>query len=149
MRYKGSLIMARPRQIALTGLWTVDLEIRRSGRRQAFSLAERFATEDEASAGGTSLAQTIIDGNVPASLVDTLPSHSMSRRIKLVPERVHRTTPWRGWRKFGGPSLFLALTALMGWIGRYEGRTPATLGIAGISISVAGVLFWLSLRKPH
>lgn len=72
--------MARPYQISLTKLWTVDLEIRRNGRRQSYSLGERYRTEREANAGCTSLARRIVDGEVPGSSVDHLRDRSAPPR---------------------------------------------------------------------
>lgn len=65
VRYKGFSIVAMPYRVTRSMRWTVDLEIRRRGRKQAFSLEERYRTEEEAEARCTGLARRIIDGAVP------------------------------------------------------------------------------------
>lgn len=72
VRYKGFSILALPYRIARSRRWTVDLEIRRKGMRQAFSLEERYRTEREAEYRCTGLARRIIDGGVPRMSVDHL-----------------------------------------------------------------------------
>lgn len=82
-RYKGFEIRARPYQLADSGRWTVDLEIRRYGWRQAFSADQRFETSREAEAECTGLARRIIDGQVPGWSVDAPRGDSPNRRVLL------------------------------------------------------------------
>ncbi len=70
--YKGFRILARPYQISACKRWTVDLEIRRSGRCQAFSTSGLYRTEHEAAAHCYCLAHRIIDGADPRWSVDYL-----------------------------------------------------------------------------
>ena len=69
-RYKGFSILARPYQLQENKNWTVDLEIRRHGRRQPFSAQARCGTEQEALAQCSGLGRQIIDGRVPGWSVD-------------------------------------------------------------------------------
>jgi hypothetical protein len=71
-RYKGFKILARPYQLSESKRWTVDFEIRRHGRGQAFSAGERYATEREADAQCAGLGRGVIDGGVPGWSVDRL-----------------------------------------------------------------------------
>ncbi len=71
-RYKGFQIVARPYQLSACQRWTVDLEIRRSGRCQSFSTSGRYRTEHEAAAHCYCLAHRIIDGADPRWSVDYL-----------------------------------------------------------------------------
>lgn len=73
-RYKGFRILARPYQIHENRRWTVDLEIRRNGRCQAFSTSGLYRTEHEAAAHCYCLAHRIIDGVEPGRSVDYLRS---------------------------------------------------------------------------
>lgn len=72
IRYKGFSIHARPCQISRSKRWTVDLEIWRQGRRQPFSLDERYQTEREADARCSVLGRRIIDGQVEGWSVNHL-----------------------------------------------------------------------------
>jgi hypothetical protein len=150
-RYKGFLIMTRPYRIALTGLWTADLEIRRAGRRQGFSPAERFATETEANEGCASLAHRIIDGTEPGTTFDLLQSHSMSRRVTMPQARGRSVPPLAGLRRFGVlvVPVVLLLMAFTSGLGRNSGRDQVALQIAGITSLAAVVMFWLTFRRPH
>jgi hypothetical protein len=69
-RYKGFSILARPYQLQESRHWTVDLEIRRYGRRQPFSAAARYGSEQEALAQCSGLGRMIIDGRVPGWSVE-------------------------------------------------------------------------------
>ena len=80
LRYKGFHIVTRPYQVAESRRWTVDLEIRRAGRKQGFSLNERYPTEQEADARCAGLGQRIIDGKVVGWSVD-----QRLRRTGLIP----------------------------------------------------------------
>lgn len=71
-RYRGFRILARPYQIHASKRWTVDLEIRRNGRCQAFSTNGLYRTEHEAGAHCYCLARRIIDGADPRWSVDYL-----------------------------------------------------------------------------
>lgn len=75
LRYKGFHILTRPYLVSESRRWTVDLEIRCAGRTQAFSLNERYPTEEEADARCTGLGQRIIDGKVAGWSID----HRMRR----------------------------------------------------------------------
>ena len=72
LRYKGFRILVRPYQLYESQRWTVELEIHRNGRRRPFSVAERYQTEEEASARCSVLAHRIIDGAVPGWSVEQL-----------------------------------------------------------------------------
>lgn len=72
IRYKGFNVLARPYQLHGSKHWTVELEIRRRGRKRPFSSKERFETEEEADAHCSGLARQIIDGNVAGWSVDHL-----------------------------------------------------------------------------
>ncbi len=72
IRYKGFHIEARPYQLHESRRWTVDLEIRRKGRRQYFSGEERYPTGREADLRCSGLGRQIIDGGVPGWSVDHL-----------------------------------------------------------------------------
>ena len=72
IRYKGFEILTRPYQLHETRRWTVDLEIHRRGRRQPFSLAERYSTEEQADARCSGLGRRIIDGRVPGWSIEHL-----------------------------------------------------------------------------
>jgi hypothetical protein len=78
--YKGFRILARPYQIGACKRWTVDLEIRRSGRCQAFSTSGLYRTEHEAAAHCYCLAHRIIDGEDPRWSVDYLRGARRNRR---------------------------------------------------------------------
>lgn len=82
--YKGFRILARPYQISACKRWTVDLEIRRSGRCQAFSTNGLYRTEHEAAAQCYCLAHRIIDGADPRWSVDYLRGARRNRR-RLTP----------------------------------------------------------------
>ena len=73
-RYKGFSILARPYQVRDSKHWTVDLEIRRFGRRQPFSARARYGTEQEALDRCSGLGRQIIDGRVPGWSVEHLRS---------------------------------------------------------------------------
>ena len=64
IRYKGFEILPQPYQLHASKRWTVDLEIRRDGRKQHFSLQEHFPTEQLADARCSGVGRRIIDGNV-------------------------------------------------------------------------------------
>ena len=72
LKYKGFKILARPYQLYESKRWTVDFEIHRHGRGQAFSAGERYSTEQEADARCAGLARRIIDGGEPGWSVDRL-----------------------------------------------------------------------------
>lgn len=82
--YKGFRILARPYQINACKRWTVDLEIRRSGRCQVFSTSGLYRTEHEAAAHCYCLAHRIIDGADPRWSVDYLRGPRRNRR-RLTP----------------------------------------------------------------
>jgi hypothetical protein len=69
-RYEGFSILSRPYQVQETKHWTVDLEIQRHGRRQPFSAAARYGTEQEALTQCSGLGRQIIDGQVPGWSVE-------------------------------------------------------------------------------
>jgi len=83
-RYKGFSILARPYQLQESRHWTVDLEIRRSGRCQVFSTSGLYRTEHEAAAHCYCLAHRIIDGADPRWSVDYLRGARRNRR-RLTP----------------------------------------------------------------
>lgn len=84
IKYKGYNIMARPYQLSATKRWTVDLEIRRHGRSQPFSLDERYRTEREADARCSGLGRDIIDGGIPGWSVDHLRPRRNNHRRQLL-----------------------------------------------------------------
>jgi hypothetical protein len=72
--HKGFHIIARPYQLHATGLWTVEVEIRRKGRLRAFSAVARYATEAEATAQSLDFGRRIVSGQVPGCSIDSLRS---------------------------------------------------------------------------
>jgi hypothetical protein len=72
VRYRGFDIAARSYQLADSGAWTVDLEIRRNDRFRAFSVDERYPTREEAEAQCIGYGRRIIDGRVKGWSVDAL-----------------------------------------------------------------------------
>jgi hypothetical protein len=81
-RYKGFSILARPYALVESGRWTADLEIRRLGRSQPFSLRGRYRSEEEAQSECADLGRQIIDGGVPGWSVD---------HLRVIPPRQPRT----------------------------------------------------------
>ena len=71
-RYRGFDIVARPYQLADSGRWTVDFDVRRSGRGRSFSLRETHATSAEAEAQCLILGRRIIEGRVDGWSVQDL-----------------------------------------------------------------------------
>ncbi|MBS1241888.1 MAG: hypothetical protein H6R40_1315 [Gemmatimonadetes bacterium] len=82
--YKGFNILARSYQLHESKRWTADLEIRRNGRRQPFSVAERYQTEQEADDRSYGLGRRIIDGDVAGWSVNHLRAPSR-RRSRFAP----------------------------------------------------------------
>lgn len=72
VRYRGFDIVARPYQIAETGEWTVDLQIRRNDRFRTFTVNEHYASEEEAEAQCVGLGRRIVEGRVKGWSVDPL-----------------------------------------------------------------------------
>ena len=72
IRYRGFDIVARSYQLADTGRWTVDFDVRRSGRGRSFSLRETHATQDEAEAQCFILGRRIVEGRVDGWSVQDL-----------------------------------------------------------------------------
>jgi hypothetical protein len=70
--HKGFRITARPYQLHATGLWTVEVEVRRKGRLRAFSDAARFPSEEEATTQSLDFGRRIVSGQVPGCSVDSL-----------------------------------------------------------------------------
>lgn len=70
--HKGFRITARPYQLHATGLWAVEVEIRRRGRLRSFSGAERCSTEEEATAQSLDLGRRIVSGQEPGCSIDSL-----------------------------------------------------------------------------
>lgn len=83
LRYKGFDILPRPYQLTDSKLWTIDLEIRRYGARQPFSLDERHQSEEAAAARCSVLGRRIVDGEVPGWSVDHLRAHKPELRRPL------------------------------------------------------------------
>jgi len=77
--YRGFEILSRAYQLADSGSWTVELEIRRNGRTRSFSVNERYATEKEADVECVVLGRQIIDGWVPGWSVKNLRDPSAAR----------------------------------------------------------------------
>ena len=71
-RYKGYRILARPYQLHQSKRWTVDLEIRRSGRALPVAISARYRSEQEAEDRCAVLGMQIIDGKVPGWSVEQL-----------------------------------------------------------------------------
>ena len=63
-RYRGFEIVSRSYQLADTGRWTIDFDIRNDGRGRSFSLKETHATAAEAEAQCVLLGRRIIEGRV-------------------------------------------------------------------------------------
>ena len=75
--YQGFEILSRPYKVARSGLWTVEVEIRRDGRARSFGVGGRYQTEKDADIQCRDLGRRIIDGNVPGWSVDRLrPVHT-------------------------------------------------------------------------
>ena len=72
VRHRGFDIISRSYEIADSGYWTVDLEIRRNGRVRAFSISEHYPTRDEAEAQCVGFGRRIVDGRVKGCSVDSL-----------------------------------------------------------------------------
>jgi hypothetical protein len=70
--YQGFGISLRPYHLHESGMWTVDVEISRRGRKRSFSTREHFATEEEALTRSLEFARDIIDGKEPECSVDSL-----------------------------------------------------------------------------
>jgi len=65
-------LTARAYQLHATGLWAVEVEIRRKGRLRAFSSAGRFPTEAEATAQSLAFGRRIVAGEEPGCSIDSL-----------------------------------------------------------------------------
>lgn len=65
LKYKGYVIVARPYQLHDSKHWTVELDLRRSGRRRSFSGPGRCRTQAEAEAMCFSMGRRLIDGGIP------------------------------------------------------------------------------------
>ena len=72
VRYRGFDIVPRSYQLADSGAWTVDLEIRRNGRVRAFSANEHYPTREEAEAQCVGFGRRIIDRRVKGWSVESL-----------------------------------------------------------------------------
>ncbi len=72
VRYRGFDIVPRHYQLAESGRWTVDVDIRRNGHSRSFSLSEHHATEAEAYSQCVGLGRRIIEGRVKGWSVDEL-----------------------------------------------------------------------------
>jgi hypothetical protein len=70
--HKGFRIVARPYQLHASGLWTVEVEIRRKGRLRAFSSMARYPTEEEATAQSLAFGRRIVAGEVQGCSIDSL-----------------------------------------------------------------------------
>lgn len=71
-RYRGFDIVARPYQLADSGRWTVDFDVRRNGRGRSFSLRETHATAAEAQEQCLILGRRIVEGRVEGWSVQDL-----------------------------------------------------------------------------
>jgi hypothetical protein len=91
-KYKGFNILARPYLLHKSNRWASELEISRNDTTQAFGLAARYGTEEEANARCSGLGRRIIDGEVPGWSVDRLRNASRDRLtfIRLSNERTTR-----------------------------------------------------------
>lgn len=65
-------ITARPYQLHATGLWTVEVEIRRKGRLCRFSGATRYPTQAAATAQSIELGRRIVGGDVQGCSIHNL-----------------------------------------------------------------------------
>jgi hypothetical protein len=72
VRHKGFRLTARPYQLHATGLWTVEVEIRRKGQMRAFSGDARYLTESEATAQSLEFGRQIVAGEVRGCSIDSL-----------------------------------------------------------------------------
>jgi hypothetical protein len=61
--YKGFILTARTFQVRGSGQWTLDVTIGRQGSLRAFSSAETFQSERDATDACWSMARRIIDAN--------------------------------------------------------------------------------------
>jgi len=71
-RYRGFEIVSRSYQLAGSGRWTIDFDVRRSGRGRSFSLRETHASAAEADAQCMILGRRIIEGRVDGWSVEDL-----------------------------------------------------------------------------
>lgn len=87
-KHKGFSILVRSYQLDGSKRWIGDLEIRRTGQRMRFSVAERYRTEQEAYARCSALGRRIIDSEVPGWSVDHMRrahrGSAMSRRWFII-----------------------------------------------------------------
>lgn len=108
VRYKGFRIHTRSYQTHLAGLWTVDLEVRRNGRKKRFSLAEHYFTQQEADDRCAAVGRRIIDQNFAGWSVESLRGGGM------------REWAHRGWTRVTArgnalvEKVILAIVALVG-----------------------------------
>lgn len=65
-------LLPRSYQLAATGLWTVEIEIRRKGRLCLFSGATHYPTESEATAESLKLGRRIVAGEEPGCSIANL-----------------------------------------------------------------------------
>ena len=72
VRYRGFDIVPRSYQLADSGAWTVDLEIRRNGRVRTFSASEHYPTLEEAEAQCVGFGRRIIERRVKGWSIDSL-----------------------------------------------------------------------------
>ena len=70
--YKGFLLTARTFQVRGSGKWTLDVTIGRRGSLRAFSSAETFPSERDATVACWRMACRIIDSNPPDTRVSDL-----------------------------------------------------------------------------
>ena len=84
-RYRGFDIVARPYQLADSGRWTVDFDVRRSGRGRSFSLKETHATAEEAQQQCFILGRRIVEGRVDGWSVQDLRTgiHPVETAIRI------------------------------------------------------------------
>jgi len=72
VRYRGFDIVSRSYQLAESGAWTVDFQIRRGDRFRAFTVAEHYPTREEADAQCAGFGRRIIQGRVKGWSVKSL-----------------------------------------------------------------------------
>jgi hypothetical protein len=86
IRYRGFDIVARPYQLAESGRWTVDFDVRRNGHGRSFSLKETHATAAEAEAQCLILGRRVVEGRVDGWSVEHLRTgiHPVETAVRLI-----------------------------------------------------------------
>jgi hypothetical protein len=86
IRYRGFDIVARPYQLAESGRWTVDFDVRRNGHGRSFSLTETHATAEEAQEQCLILGRRTVEGRVAGWSVQDLRTgiHPVETAVRFI-----------------------------------------------------------------